>query len=181
MRLVEFVDQPDQTFLRTTQGGLYRSSSIIRWIGSPPKGSRIAGQHSVSSNAAVDAVVLGSLNYYRRFIEVFAIYASVLYELREADFHEIRRMDEAESSTRDANRADDRMCLGDTDPNRNGATREDPNRNNVTGGDPTCTDRSRWEKAMSSLFMLKYKITKTPILKHFDPDRPPVIEFYAGK
>ena len=29
---------------------------------------------------------LGSLNYYSRFIEDFAIYASVLYELREADF-----------------------------------------------------------------------------------------------
>ena len=101
MRHVKFVDQPDQMFLGTTQGGLSRSSSIIRWIGSPPERSRIAGQHSVSSNAAVDAVVLGSLNYYRRFIEVFAIYASVLYELREADFHEIRRMDEAESSTLD--------------------------------------------------------------------------------
>ena len=34
---------------------------------------------------------LGSLNYYSRFIEDFAIYASVLYELREADFHEIHR------------------------------------------------------------------------------------------
>ena len=35
---------------------------------------------------------LGSLNYYSRFIEDFAIYASVLYELREADFHEICRL-----------------------------------------------------------------------------------------
>ncbi|POM63433.1 Reverse transcriptase [Phytophthora palmivora] len=34
---------------------------------------------------------LGSLNYYSRFIEDFAIYASVLYELREADFYEIAR------------------------------------------------------------------------------------------
>ena len=33
---------------------------------------------------------LGSLNYYSRFIEDFAIYASVLYELREADFYAIR-------------------------------------------------------------------------------------------
>ena len=31
---------------------------------------------------------LGSLNYYSRFIEDFAIYASVLYELREVDFYE---------------------------------------------------------------------------------------------
>ncbi|POM71785.1 Reverse transcriptase [Phytophthora palmivora] len=34
---------------------------------------------------------IGSLNYYSRFIEYFAIYASVLYELREADFYEITR------------------------------------------------------------------------------------------
>ncbi|POM68730.1 LOW QUALITY PROTEIN: Reverse transcriptase [Phytophthora palmivora] len=34
---------------------------------------------------------LGSLNYYSRFIEDFAIYASVLYKLREADFYEIAR------------------------------------------------------------------------------------------
>ncbi|POM66457.1 Reverse transcriptase [Phytophthora palmivora] len=32
---------------------------------------------------------LGSLNYYSRFIEDFAIYASVLYDLREANFYEI--------------------------------------------------------------------------------------------
>ena len=83
---------------------------------------------------------LGSSNRNSRFLEDFAIYASVLYELREAEFHEIRRMDEAESSTRDANRADDRMCLGDHDPNRNGATSGDPNRNNVTGSDPAFSD-----------------------------------------
>ena len=35
---------------------------------------------------------LGSLNYYSRFIEDFAIYASVLYELRELDYYEIRRI-----------------------------------------------------------------------------------------
>ena len=90
---------------------------------------------------------LGSLNYYSRFIEDFAIYASVLYELREADFHEIRRMDEAESSTRNGKRADERKCLGDHDPNRNIVTGGiptfsavaggDPNRNGVTGDDPT--------------------------------------------
>ena len=39
---------------------------------------------------------LGSLNYYGQLIEDFAIYASVLYELRKADFHEIRRMDKTE-------------------------------------------------------------------------------------
>ena len=39
---------------------------------------------------------LGSLNYYIRFIENFAIlYASVLYEQREADFHETSRLNGA--------------------------------------------------------------------------------------
>ena len=31
---------------------------------------------------------LGSLNYYRRFIEDFAVYAAVLYDLGESDFFE---------------------------------------------------------------------------------------------
>ena len=84
---------------------------------------------------------LGSLNYYSRFIEDFAIYASVLYELREADFHEIRRMDEAESSTRNGKRADDRKCLGDHDPYRNSVIGGDPTFFSVAGGDTTCTDR----------------------------------------
>ena len=34
---------------------------------------------------------LGSLNYYRRFIDDFAVYTAVLYELRESDFFEISR------------------------------------------------------------------------------------------
>ena len=33
---------------------------------------------------------LGSLNYYSRFIEDYAIFASILYELREVDFHSWR-------------------------------------------------------------------------------------------
>ena len=67
MRHVEFVDHPDQMFLGTTQGGLSRSSSIIRWIGSPLEGSRIAGQHYVSSNAAVDAVVFREFELLKPF------------------------------------------------------------------------------------------------------------------
>ena len=34
---------------------------------------------------------------------------------------------------------------------------------------------------MISFTMLKDKIAKTPILKHFDPDLPPVIVVYASK
>ena len=38
---------------------------------------------------------LGSLNYYSRLVEDFAIYVSLLYELREADYHEIGCVNEA--------------------------------------------------------------------------------------
>ncbi|KAE9161755.1 hypothetical protein PF004_g30722 [Phytophthora fragariae] len=35
-------------------------------------------------------VFLGSLNYYSRFLEDYAVYASTLYELREVDFAELK-------------------------------------------------------------------------------------------
>ena len=65
---------------------------------------------------------LGSYKYYSRFIKEFAIYTSVLYELREAEFHEIRRMDETESSTLNGKRVDSRKCRGDGDPDINVVT-----------------------------------------------------------
>ena len=39
------------------------------------------------------------MNHYSRFIEDFAVYAYMLYELRESDFHDIRRGGEAQAST----------------------------------------------------------------------------------
>ncbi|OWZ07009.1 reverse transcriptase [Phytophthora megakarya] len=45
---------------------------------------------------------LGSLNYYSRFIEDFAVYAPILYELQEAEFHEIAKMDAEESQAEDS-------------------------------------------------------------------------------
>ena len=111
---------------------------------------------------------LGSLNYYSRFIEDFAIYASVLYELREADFHGIRRMEKMESPTPNEKRAYDRRSRGDSDPDRIGVTGGDPDCFDVTGGDLNLTDRSRWKKAIILFTMLKDKIAKTLILKHFD-------------
>ena len=35
---------------------------------------------------------LESLNYYSRFLEDYVIYASILYELRELDYHVLRRL-----------------------------------------------------------------------------------------
>ena len=42
---------------------------------------------------------LGSLNYYSRFLEDYAIYASILYELRELDYHVLRSAMEGQAQT----------------------------------------------------------------------------------
>ena len=99
---------------------------------------------------------LGSLNYYIRFIEDFAVYASVLYELQEADFFE-----ESHMGDRDA-------MAGSCD-------------NTLQGGKHDPNERSWLERAAISFALLKAKIATTPILKHFDPDRLPVIVVYASK
>ncbi|OWY90513.1 reverse transcriptase [Phytophthora megakarya] len=92
---------------------------------------------------------LGSLNYYSGFIEDFAVYAAILYKLREADFHEIAKMGAEETRADDSQR---------------------------TGG-----ERDRWARAKNAFTMLKAKIIATPVLKHFDPERTPVIVLYANK
>ena len=116
---------------------------------------------------------LGSLNYYSRFIEDFAIYASVLYELREADFFEISRSGGVDHPVSEIKEHRDPEATKDPD------VFADHELN--TGGDPDSEGRTRWEKAMIAFTMLKAKIAQTPILKHFDPDRTPVIVVYASK
>ena len=106
---------------------------------------------------------LGSLKYYSRFIEDFAIYASVLYELRETDFHEISRDKEIMAS----------VTAMELDRDRD----QDKN----AGGDPDSGNESRWQKALIAFTLLKEKIVKTQILKYLDPDRVTVIVVYASK
>uniref|UniRef100_H3H288 Reverse transcriptase domain-containing protein n=1 Tax=Phytophthora ramorum TaxID=164328 RepID=H3H288_PHYRM len=94
----------------------------------------------------------GSLNYYSRFIEDFAVYAAVLYELREADFYEMVQQDRSITSKQ------------------------------VAGGVVTrAEDADRWARAKIAFTILKSKIVSTPVLKHFDPDRTPVIVVYASQ
>ncbi|KAE9065276.1 hypothetical protein PF010_g28272 [Phytophthora fragariae] len=95
---------------------------------------------------------LDSLNYYSRFIEDFAIYASILYELREADFFE---------ATRRFKINPDVNLTGDDD------------------GQPGCEDK--WSRAMTAFTVLKDKLVRAPIFRHFDPDRRPVVVVYASK
>ena len=59
--------------------------------------------------------------------------------------------------------------------------RDDHDRYPLSGGDQNPKDRSRWEKETIAFTFLKQKIATTPILKHFEPDRPPVIVVYASK
>ena len=51
-----------------------------------------------------------------------------------------------------------------------------------TGDEVTVTkSRDRWDKARIAFDILKAKIASTPILKHYDPDRVPVLVVYASK
>ncbi|OWZ12585.1 LOW QUALITY PROTEIN: reverse transcriptase [Phytophthora megakarya] len=103
--------------------------------------------------------VLDSLKYYSRFIEDYAIYTSVLYELE-----------------------GDRLCCdgegheskpGASDPMPDYVKASNPEKDNLADLDP------RWIHAHRSLKVLKEKIAKTPILRHFDPDRQAVVVVYA--
>ena len=57
----------------------------------------------------------------------------------------------------------------------------DRDRYPVFGGDQDLEGRSRWEKATIAFAFPKQKIETTPIIKHFDPNQPPVIVVYASK
>ena len=50
----------------------------------------------------------------------------------------------------------------------------------IAEGDQDPEGKSRWEKSTIAFTFLIQKIATTPILKHFDPDRPPVIVVYAS-
>ncbi|KAE9289126.1 hypothetical protein PR003_g25639 [Phytophthora rubi] len=99
---------------------------------------------------------LGSLNYYERFIEDMAIYASVLYELREVDFAAIRDQDGRER-------------VGPT------ITSGEDQQNNQATADP------KWVEAKAAFSELKKKIATTPILRHFDAERRPVVIVLASE
>ncbi|GMF33859.1 unnamed protein product [Phytophthora lilii] len=78
---------------------------------------------------------LGSLNYYTRFIEDYVVYASILYELREIDFHEMNRA---------MQRSDKDHETGDDTPDRN------------------AEEHSEWARAQVAFALLKNKIAAAP-------------------
>ena len=110
------------------------------------------------------------------------MYASVLYELREADFHEIRRAYEDPRTVEVAgrNRLGHIAHTGDRDQylvsggdqklhpipggdqELHSIARDDQDRYPLSGGDQDQEGRSRWEKSTIAFTFLKQKIT-TPI------------------
>ncbi|KAE9282802.1 hypothetical protein PR003_g27307, partial [Phytophthora rubi] len=99
---------------------------------------------------------LVSLNYYGLFIEDMAIYASVLYELREVDFAAFRDQAGCER-------------VGPT------ITPGEDQQNNQATADP------KWDEAKAAFSELKRKIAATPILRHFDAEKRPVVIIYASE
>ncbi|KAE9180477.1 hypothetical protein PF004_g24833 [Phytophthora fragariae] len=101
---------------------------------------------------------LGSLIYYSKFIEDYAIYAAVLYELPEVDF---AAMSKLETRSRIQNLA---AAVGD-DMEETGKSAEAD---------------LRWIRAQKSFSKLKEKVASTPILRHFRPELQPVVVVYAN-
>nr|KAE8920000.1 hypothetical protein PF009_g29700 [Phytophthora fragariae] len=108
---------------------------------------------------------LGSLNYYSRFLEDYAVYASTLYVLREVDFVELKA------------RTDLREIW-------NGMEEEHADCN-ASGGIASKIDpgvkEERWTHAFRTFWTLREKIGTTAFLRHFDPDRLPVVIVYASE
>ncbi|KAE9281327.1 hypothetical protein PF008_g27914 [Phytophthora fragariae] len=101
---------------------------------------------------------LESLNYYSKFIEYYAIYAAVLYELREVDF---AAMNKPENRSRIRNLA---VAVGD----------------DLEGADEPAEADLRWIRDHKSFAKLKEKVSSTPILRHFQPELQPVVVVYAN-
>ncbi|KAG3053216.1 hypothetical protein PI125_g26040 [Phytophthora idaei] len=139
---------------------------------------------------------LGSLNYYSRFIEDYAIYAAVLYELREVDFAALKKPDsrikvEQAMQAEPQERLDERCDLESSRPDQAEHV-SDQVKLETDHGAPN-NDRSvsdeiqglsgvelRWIRAHQSFERLKGKITTTPTLRHFDPNRPATVVVYAS-
>ncbi|OWY93579.1 reverse transcriptase [Phytophthora megakarya] len=96
---------------------------------------------------------LGSLNYYSQLIEDYAIYASVLYELREVECAELEK------------RSDRKEILDRNDPI--------PRDHDPTELKSTRSVDERWIRAHRAFTTLKTKIATTPVLRHFDETRTP--------
>ena len=116
---------------------------------------------------------LGSLNYYSQFIEDFAIYASVLYKLMEAVFHEIRRSHSKEVEGSPSNDHGHNTQIDDDSGQRPASDHDHPlvTTNNqasvkVKESYKEHTGAHRWGKAMIAFTMLKAEVAQTSVPRH---------------
>ncbi|GMF57189.1 unnamed protein product [Phytophthora fragariaefolia] len=97
---------------------------------------------------------LGSLNYYSRFIEDYAIYAAVRYELREVDFAAMSKTEnqtQIQASVARSTPDPDNPAPEQADPRFDNL---DPNSNGSVGVDP------RWIRAHRAFDILKERIAE---------------------
>ncbi|POM58529.1 LOW QUALITY PROTEIN: Reverse transcriptase [Phytophthora palmivora] len=116
---------------------------------------------------------LGKLNYYSQFSEDYAIYASVLYELREVDFAAMSK----DNVWIQIKRGMEHKELGQLDLKEYPGS--DPKLKSTETYDPEELDGGRI-RAHRAFETLKSKIASTPILRHFDADREVVVIVYAS-
>ena len=158
---MESLDQFYLKVLRTSKGGLPWTSSLTCGIKSSPKGSWILGGYSIPANLAFNAIFFRKPKLLQSLHRKFAIFASVLYELREADFFKISREHSLDVPALKVEK--------EQDPGSAGGSTEVVDRVPNTGDEVDSEGRTRWEESMIAFTMLKAKITGTPILKHLDP------------
>ena len=128
-------------FMGMSQCRLFMVSGLSRWSWSR---LRIAGQCPVSKHVAHNTILLRKSKLLSRFIEDKAIYAAIIYELRETKLHKIGRYQRMDKDERSEDKSD-----------------------------------YRWKEATMASTLLKAKIATTRTLRHFYPQRPPVIVVYA--
>ncbi|OWZ00679.1 reverse transcriptase [Phytophthora megakarya] len=100
---------------------------------------------------------LRSLNYYSRFIEDYAIYASTA----QAQIQQVLEAENVDPGSREDQVIDHQKTL-------------DQEAQDLTGVD------SRWIHAYRSFSVFKSNIATTPILRHFDPDPRATVVVYAS-
>ena len=83
---------------RVSSGGLEAHPKDLKFLVELPLPTTLKAMQSF----------LGSLNYYRRFIKDYAVYASILYKLREEDFHARRCQLEGDNNTTNQDESEER-------------------------------------------------------------------------
>ena len=86
VHLLEFFNQRSQELMGMSEGRLPWTSSIQWRTRGSPRSPPISGLPTLTNNTEGHAIFSGSLNTIAGLLRT-TVYASILYELREVDFH----------------------------------------------------------------------------------------------